>query len=287
MQKATIGTECRLITVHHNIPNMNARIQQIEIDLSEGKGNRLINRLKHLAIKSISRISLRYVYETSDRYIVLSPSFVPILGSYILKKNLPKVIALGNPITISDIDSTNYHDKINEIIYVGRVEYNQKHTYRLIDVWNTIRLYHPDWHLTIVGDGPDLVNLKGRATSMGLENINFEGFQSPLNYYKRAKILLLLSEYEGFPLVIGEAMSQGTVPVILGSFPAVYDIVKNCSGIVIKPPYNIDVVAEVLSGLMQDAEKLRTMSSKSIEISKEFELHSIIKEWKALFNSIM
>lgn len=286
-KKATIGTECRLITVHHNIPNMNARIQQIEIDLSEGKGNRLINRLKHLVIKSISRISLRYVYETSDRYIVLSPSFVPILGSYILKKNLPKVIALGNPITISDIDSTNYHDKINEIIYVGRVEYNQKHTYRLIDVWNTIRLYHPDWHLTIVGDGPDLVNLKGRATSMGLENINFEGFQSPLNYYKRAKILLLLSEYEGFPLVIGEAMSQGTVPVILGSFPAVYDIVKNCSGIVIKPPYNIDVVAEALSGLMQDAEKLRTMSSKSIEISKEFELHSIIKEWKALFNSIM
>ena len=276
-RNAILGTECRLITVHHNIPNMNTRIQQIEIDIAGGKGNKLVCRLKHIAVKSISRLSLRYVYEVSDRYIVLSSSFIPILGNYIRKKSLPKALALGNPITILNSAQPDYQNKINEIIYVGRVEYNQKHTYRLLDVWKTVYPYHQDWNLTIVGDGPDLNDLKRRAISMGLENISFEGFQSPLNYYKRAKILLLLSEYEGFPLVIGEAMSQGAVPVILGSFPAVYDIVKDGCGLVIKPPYNPENVAKSLLALMKNDEKLKTMGYRSIEVSKEFELPAIVK----------
>lgn len=286
-RKAILGTECCLITVHHNIPNMNARIQQIEIDVAEGKGNKFICRLKHLVVKSISRLSLRYVYEVSDRYIVLSPSFIPILRNYILKKSLSKALALGNPITILNSDQVRYQNKINEIIYVGRVEYNQKHTYRLLDVWKMVWPYQQDWNLTIVGDGPDLADLKRRAVSMGLENISFEGFQSPLNYYKRAKILLLLSEYEGFPLVIGEAMSQGAVPVILGSFPAVYDIVKDSCGLVVKPPYHLENVVKSLLALMKDDEKLKVMSYRAMEVSKNFELSTIVKMWNTIFKSLM
>lgn len=81
--KAIKGTSCRLLTVHHNLPDTNARIKDVEIAIENGIGNRVVNRMKLTAIKTISRLSLRGVYRLSDRYIVLSESFKDIARKFI------------------------------------------------------------------------------------------------------------------------------------------------------------------------------------------------------------
>ena len=101
---------------------------------------------------------------------------------------------------------------------------NQKRVLRILQTWALLEQRYPDWRLTIVGDGPDRVNLENQVFESQLENVSFEGFQNPRGYYERASILLLTSEFEGFPLVLPECMSFGVVPAVYGSYSAVYDI---------------------------------------------------------------
>lgn len=95
----------------------------------------------------------------------------------------------------------------------------------------------PDWKLIIVGDGVEKRNLVEKVIQLKLNNVVFEGFQNPSLYYKRASILMLTSEYEGFGLVVVEAMSFGVIPVVYGSYSAVYDIISDgVDGVIL--PYN-------------------------------------------------
>ena len=208
------GSRCKLISVHHNLPDTNARIQAVKMELKAGH-NTLLNGVKLTMVRLVSRLSLRWSYTRSDVFVVLSPSFIPIAKRYMwIGENEHKLQAIFNPVTIK-ADSIDLLSKQKEIVYVGRIEYNQKRTFRLIEIWEHLQPLFPDWKLTIVGDGPDRNDLEKRISTKGLKQISVEGFRNPAEYYARASILLLVSEYEGFGLVLTEGMMHGVVPVVL------------------------------------------------------------------------
>lgn len=285
-RQAMKGTSCKLIAVHHNLPNTNARIKDIEIAIEQKRGNRAINLLKLFTVKTISRLSLRYVYEKSDRYILLSPSFIPLVKKFIWKRDSRKMLSIFNPITI-DVSNKNDIAKQNEIIYVGRIEDNQKRTFRLVEIWKELEPLFPEWHFRIVGDGPDRQKLENNIKEQELKKISIEGFKDPLPYYKRASILLLTSEYEGFPLVIGEGMTYGVIPVVLGSYTAVHDIIDNGrSGIISPYPYSKDTFVHQLMDLMGNQELRKRMARDAVQASRKFEREAIVKEWMNLFQQL-
>ncbi len=57
--------------------------------------------------------------------------------------------------------------------------------------------------------------LKEMAHKLNLKNISFEGFQEPEPYYARSSLFCLTSTFEGFGLVLAEAMQHGCVPWLL------------------------------------------------------------------------
>lgn len=283
--KAIKGTSCKLISVHHNLPSTNARIKAVEIDIEKGNGARIINWIKLKAITLVSRLSLRYTLNKSDKMLVLSPSFINVLSKFTLSKS-SKIVCIPNSLTINGTDNINQLKKENEILYVGRIEYNQKRTYRLVDVWKKLESQFPDWKFTIVGDGPDATDLKNRIKSAGLKSMYVEGFKNPLTYYKRAKILTLVSEYEGFGLVIVEAMANGCVPIVLGSYSAVYDIIDDNCGIITTYPYKEDDLIIALKELMVSPDKTKKMGNNSIESSGKFALNAVVDKWIELFGQL-
>lgn len=286
-RKAMKGTDCKLICVHHNLPNTNARIKDIEIRLDNNKGSKLLNKILLFAVKAVSRLSLRYTFSKCDKYVVLSPSFIPILQNYIsVSKDSSKIISIANPVTIEGLEKVDFDRKKKEILYVGRIEYNQKRTFRLVEIWKELSSKHSDWKLTIVGDGPDTADLKGRIKESGVKNIDMVGFKNPKDFYCRASILLLVSEYEGFPLVIAEAMNNGCVPVVLDSFAAVHDIIKKGTGLIIPYPYDKMTVVKMMDDLMSESETLRRMSEEALAYSQNFKLDNICAEWEKLFKTI-
>lgn len=180
--------------------------------------------------------------------------------------------------------------KQKEVIYVGRLDYNQKRVYRVIETWSLIENEYPDWKLTIVGDGPERNNLECLAQNLNLHNVSFEGFADPRPNYERASILLLTSEFEGFPLVLAECMSFGVVPVVYGSYSAVYDIIRDAeNGLIVKPKdtgFSANDMAKAVKRVMGNDTKRCKMAGQAMLTSRNYSIDTIYRQWEKVFSSI-
>lgn len=293
LDKAKRGFNIKVIAIYHNDPGTNARIKDVEIELSKTQNGlkRLLLDAKKGLFRLITSRSMRYVYNHSDIYQVLSPSFVERFKEFTGIKNPKKLMVQTNPVTIDAggfaLDACK---KEKEIIYVGRIDYNQKRVYRVIDTWALLERKYPDWRLTIVGDGVERNNIENKAKALGLKNVSFEGFQSPIEYYKRARMLMLTSEYEGFPLVLAECMSFGVVPAVYGSYSAVYDIVDDgVNGLVFpyrKDGFFVEDAARQMERIMADETVYKSMAEHAVDTSKRYSVDEIYKSWKETFKRL-
>ena len=235
---------------------------------------------------------MRYVYNHSDLYMILSPSFVEKFQNFTGISNLSKLVVQTNPLTINTDNYTySAEKKQKEIIYVGRIDYNQKRINRIIETWKELEHLHPDWKLRIIGDGPYRKEIEQQTKELKLSRVYFEGFKNPKNYYKRASILILTSEYEGFGLVIVEGMSYGVVPVVYGSYSAVYDIIEdNNNGIIVKPhngTFDKFEMANQLSFLMDNDIRRDNMAQEAIRTcNKKYSIETIYQSWEKIFNHL-
>lgn len=286
LNKAKKGLKVKTIAVYHNQVDTNARIKNVEIALESCVNplKRCLLKLKKAAFKFVTSRSMAYVYHHTDIYQVLSPSYIPLFSKFTGINHPNHLMVQTNPVTLESSDfSYSFDKKEKEIIYMGRIDYNQKRVYRVIDTWAKLEAQFPDWRLTIVGDGVERKNVEQQVADYGLHHVKFEGFQQPKPYYKRASILLLVSEYEGFPLVLAESMSFGVIPVVYNSYSAVGDIINDGeNGLVIpyhKDGYRTDEAANLLSNLMNDAAKREVMALTAIEKSKEYSVERIYEQW--------
>lgn len=294
LDKARRNLNLKVISIYHNDPLSNARLKDVEIALDNTKNplKKIVLNTKLHLFKVITSLSMRYVYNHSDLYMVLSPCYTEHFIRFTNIKEPKWLLAQTNPVTI---DSSDYiYDsavKRKEIIYVGRIDYNQKRVYRVIDTWALLEDKYPNWKLTIVGDGPERVNIEKQVKELGLQRVSFEGFQQPKEYYKRASMLMLTSEYEGFPLVLAECMSFGVVPAVYGSYSAVYDIIEDGKDGIILPfdeekGFNAEKMAERMAAIMDSPETLQTMAVQAVEKSKEYSIDKIARQWEELMGKL-
>ena len=278
---ATYGTECKVYSVHHNPPDTNMRIQSLKRKIDSGKGY-----LKGVygLVREVSRLSLAFCIRNSHRFILLSPSFIPVAQKFSRVKHPTKFLSIPNPISMPVSDKGISKEK--EIIYVGRIEYNQKRTDRVLDIWKELESKYPDWKLTIVGDGDDREDLEKRIDGYGLKRVEITGFVDPIPYYKRASILLLTSEYEGFGLVIAEAMSHGVVPVVYNSFGAAKDLITDGhNGVLVEKPFSDSGFAEKVNELMDKPDYLNELSENGRIVSAGYSIDRIANEWYKLMDN--
>lgn len=290
-RKAAKGLDVKIISVYHNAPSFNGRIQKLNIALMgcENLMKRLALRLMRFAFKKVTSRAMAYIYRHSDLFLVLSPSYIEEFKRFTGVSDGRYLQVLTNPITVEhDGYEYAFNEKQKEIIYVGRLDFVQKRVYRVIDTWNYLEERFPDWRLTIVGDGEDRENLENHVKYLGLKRVSFEGFQKPIDYYKRASILLLTSDFEGFPLVLAECMSFGVIPAVYDSYSAVCDIIDDDKdGIVLpyhKQGYDANEAAGMIANIMKDDGKREQMALVAIKKSKEYSVEKIYREWESVFN---
>lgn len=288
------GMAIKTIAIYHNSPDTNARIKDVEIALSETHNplKKAMLYAKMFAFKQITSRSMKYVYQHTDLYMVLSPSFVKKFEEFTGITHPDHLQVLTNPVTI---DSSSYDyslsKKQKEIIYMGRIDYNQKRVYRVVDTWAKLEPVFPDWELTIVGDGTARKDIEKQVKEYGLQRVSFEGFQQPKPYYERASILMLTSEYEGFPLVLAECMSFGVIPAVYNSYSAVCDIIDGCKDGIVLPyhekGYDANEAAGMIANIMKDDGKREQMALAAIKKSKEYSVEKIYSEWERVFHSLL
>lgn len=284
----------KTIAIYHNDPQTNARIKNVEIALEKCKNplKRVLLNFKKMLFAKITSRSMRYVYNHCDQYQVLSQSYIDGFNAFTGMKNASRVIAQTNPVTIDNANFVYSPERKNkEIIYCGRIDFSQKRVHRLVEVWSFLEAKFPDWRLTIVGDGESRTEVENQVRLLKLQNVSFEGFQKPLEYYKRASILALTSEYEGFPLVLAECMCFGVVPCVYDSFAAVHDIIEDgANGLIIgkkNGKFSAREMANRLAEIMIDEQKLDFMAQKAVETSKKYSIESVYEHWMNILSKLV
>lgn len=197
------------------------------------------------------------------------------------KAKCVKVIPNFSSMEISQYSTCN----AKRVIAVGRLT-PVKGYERLIKIWKIVHTKHPDWRLDVFGDGSLKKYLSTFISDNNIKNITLHGVTHNISLeYANSSICALTSYYEGFSLVILEAMRHG-VPCIAFDCPngPRNIIINNKSGYLIKDG-DIKLFAERLCNLIENQQLRKLFSNAAIERSKVFDIDIIMEQWKALFES--
>lgn len=151
----------------------------------------------------------------------------------------------------------------------------------LLESFARIAHKHPEWILMIWGEGPERAALEAQRDKLGLrDRVVMPGVsKSPGSWIETADIFVLSSRYEGWGIVLLEAMASG-LPVT--SFDCEFGpremITEGVDGL-IAPREDIDGLAATLDRLMGDAE-LRDRLGAAARVSTErFKTERVIAQW--------
>ena len=174
------------------------------------------------------------------------------------------------------------------IIAVGRYVY-QKGFDLLLQSWAKIEKHHPDWELAVYGMG-DRSSYEQIIDELQIDRSRCHLYGSTPDIkkeYLNSSIFVFSSRFEGFGMVLIEAMACG-LPVVSFDCPCgPKDIVRHGQDGLLVPSGNIDSLADALHRLMSADDTLRQeMASKAIVNVKRFQLDEIAKQWKSLFNRV-
>jgi GalNAc-alpha-(1->4)-GalNAc-alpha-(1->3)-diNAcBac-PP-undecaprenol alpha-1,4-N-acetyl-D-galactosaminyltransferase len=201
---------------------------------------------------------------------------------------LKHVEVMHNPIELKPCPTVPPKDKI--ILAAGRLEsWHYKGFDVLLKAWGKIQKEYPDWTLEIAGHGSDNDRdfMMSMAKKVGAENrIRLLGYVKDMQrLYSRAAIFVLSSRYEGFGLVLAEAMSQGCACVTTDYNGRQKEIVGNNDAAIICEPDNVDELAKGLSRLLS-SDKIRIDLQKAgIDRSRMFTIDNIVSRWDKLLRT--
>ena len=178
-------------------------------------------------IDSEYKSSLKFLYQNSDKYVLMSRSFSEIFRKLTGLKDYDKLAYITNMLTFPKIEEPSILESKNKsVLIVARLDDEQKNISFMIDVWRKIKKHH-GYTLHILGSGDDEMLLKNKAK--GVEDIVFEGQKSPLEYYRKAQIFMMASPREGWGLTLTESLQNGVVPVVLNTSKVFKDIINHKS----------------------------------------------------------
>lgn len=223
--------------------------------------------------------------EIVDKYVLLCESF----KNDILWGDSQKLHNIYNPLTFDSPKFFDIASKENRVVMVGRLSESDKRVSYALKIWSEIErsVDYKDWQLDIVGDGPDKKLYESLIVQLDLKNVNFIGYDDPIDYYRRSKLLFLTSAFEGMPLVLMEASQFGCIPIVMNSFGSLEELISdNVNGIVI-PNNNLPKFAKESMSLMGDFERMCRLSSNAIQNSLRFSAEKICTQWIQLFTKLI
>ncbi len=290
-----VETKCKMVYVNHNMPFWESIFKYHNGLYNASKSPLkwiewyLLRSLKHkLGIYS-KKLRKKYLnlYGSFDAFGVLCDSygheFAQTLG---IEYESSKFVTLTNAAYPNPNYSSN---KRKEICFVGRLFRPHKRIDRLIKIWQKLYLKFPDWELTIVGDGPDIVDLQLMVRELSLKRVNFMGYSSnPQCYYDRVAIVCLTSTFEGWPMTLIEAQANGCVAIAFDVCAGINEILSPSweNGVLVKP-FDIDEYADALSRLMSDDNLRNRIAENGRQHVAEFSEERTAQQWINMINKLL
>jgi len=150
------------------------------------------------------------------------------------------------------------------------------------------RLENPAARLVLVGDGPLKARLERQARSLGVaERVQMVGFREDIPRVMTVlDVLVLGSDYEGFGLVLLEAMAAGK-PVLATGVSAIPEVVKNEATGILVPPRNPEAMAKGMTRLMDLSLRARLGQAGAERLRCEFSPLEMHRKTLAVYRPLL
>ena len=198
---------------------------------------------------------------------------------------LAKTVVIPNSLPFYPPHGSSCENK--QVIFVGRLN-EQKGLEYLVDTWRKVNQKHPDWVLHVFGDGEQKQLLLQMIKEAGLERAIIVHLPTPLimEMYLESSIFLLTSRFEGFGMVIIEAMICG-LPVVSFNCPwGPADIIRDGEDGFLVEYLNTDEAAQRVCQLIESAMLRKKMGVKARLNVQRYNRDVVMEQWIDLFKSL-
>lgn len=258
-RKASVGMNIKIVNTEHNVfkkPN-DAKYNPMTTKLYEEK------------------------YVWNKRY-----SHVTVLTEVdkrCAEKTLDNVSVLPNPLAF--VPCTIIPSKKKVILAVGRLNaWHVKGFDLLIKSWGRICLKYPEWKLQIAGNDRKGAQqyLQTIADNHGVgSQLEFLGYrENMLSVYQDASIFVLSSRYEGFGMVLIEAMSQGCAPIACDYEGRQREIITSDDEGIICPVEDVNALAEAMKKMIENEIYRKNTQINAIKRSRYYSIDNIMDKWE-------
>lgn len=239
-----------------------------------------------------------WAYRLSDRLATISTNVSQeAVDAFIQKKAFKKgrMIKIHNSISTDEfqfrqLDRDRIRKSLNIgintplILAVGGFS-EQKDYPNLLHAFSKVVKFKPEVRLLIAGDGVLMADIKTLAKKLMINNkISFLGIRDDIPaLMSAADIFALSSAWEGFGLVVAEAMSCERV-VVATDCGGVEEVIGN-SGFLVSPKDNVELADALIQSLsLPNSEKLALGKKARNRIVENYSLSTAVERWQKLYN---
>jgi glycosyltransferase involved in cell wall biosynthesis len=146
----------------------------------------------------------------------------------------------------------------------------------------------PGAGLVVVGDGPERASLERLARELGIsDRVCFQGWQKDARRHLTTfDVFALASRFEGFPLVIVEAMLAG-LPVVATSVGSVSEAVLDHHTGLLVGSGDVAALTAALGSLLSDPELRLRMGAEGRERARAFNPAAMARAFEDLYRELL
>lgn len=197
---------------------------------------------------------------------------------------LNNVVVINNPLDHKS-DKLSKPDS-KRVIAVGRYVY-QKGFDLLLEAWATVLKKHSDWHLYIYGYGDREPYIELAKKINILDNCHLNNAVNDIDSeYAKSSIFAFSSRFEGFGMVLVEAMACGLPCVSFDCPCGPKDIIENEKNGYLVKSFNTEDFADKLNSLIENESLRITMGKEALLSSNKYNINDIGMTWKLLFDEL-
>ena len=246
--------------------------------MADMEGNRaLVSRLYTNLI--MKKRYFRMIERHADVVVTLTE------GDSHLWKKARHVEVIPNFSTMAVSTMACYKNK--RVIAVGRLSAEKGYD-RLLKIWKRVSPQHQDWSLEFFGDGKLHHMLTNMIHDLQLLNVTINPPTPNISEeYSKSAICVMTSHFEGFSLVLLEAIRHG-LPCIAFDCPfGPASIIKDgICGYLIEEN-SIEQYAQKLSLLMDQEDIWKSLSKEAIKRGEDFSVETVMNRWRQLFEDLV
>jgi GalNAc-alpha-(1->4)-GalNAc-alpha-(1->3)-diNAcBac-PP-undecaprenol alpha-1,4-N-acetyl-D-galactosaminyltransferase len=233
----------------------------------------------------IWQFMMKKFYRYADLVTVLTQNAVPFYPP----ESGYQTIVMPNPIaTPAPVVAMERLLPTFSLISVGRLD-PRKGFDLLFRAFHQLRDRHPDWQLTILGEGEIRSELEELRSELKLEDcVHLPGaVKNVPEYLHQADLFVMSSRVEGFPMALCEAMACGLATIATDCLSGPRDIIDSGVNGLLVPSEDVNALAVGLDALMSDPEKRQQLAQNAPQVLDRFGLEQVMVLWsKAIDRAI-